>query len=140
MEKAAIFDLDGTLCCTKHKSHLVDVDWDEWHNRILLDKVNNWCLDLVLRAVKNNYYVILLTARKFTPQVEQDTKLWLEYHDIPYSILIGKDPSDHRPSHEYKREVFQNLSSRYNIRFAIDDEIENAEMWLSVGVPCHFCG
>ena len=140
MEIAAIFDLDGTLCNGDHRQHLVDVDWDEWHDRILLDKVNNWCLDLILRSIKNEFYVILLTARKFTSQVEQDTKLWLEYHDVPHHMLIGKDPSDTRPSHEYKKEVYENLQSRYDIKFAIDDEIENAKMWTSVGVPCHFCG
>lgn len=140
MKTAAIFDLDGTLCCTKHKKHLVDVNWDEWYDKILLDGVNHWCLDLILRAKKAGFYIILLTARKFAPQVEQDTKLWLEYHDIPYDILIGKDPSDNRPSHVYKKEVYENLKSRHNVRFAVDDEIENAEMWISVGIPCHFCG
>ncbi len=140
MIKAAIFDLDGTLCNTAHKQHLVDVDWDAWHDKILLDSINNWCLDLICRSRKNDFFIILLTARKFDFQVETDSKLWLDYHDIPFDLLIGKDPSDKRPSHEFKKEVYENLKSRYDVRFAIDDEIENANMWLSAGVPCHYCG
>lgn len=138
---SAIFDLDGTLCNGDHRQHYIDENnWDDWYDKLLLDSVNHWCLDLVLRAKKANFYVIMLTARKFTAQVERDTEMWLDYHDIPYDILIGKDPSDPRKCHEFKKEAYENLQSRHDVRFAIDDQIENAEMWLSVGVPCHFCG
>ena len=142
MKIAAIFDLDGTLCDGTHRQHFIDElnDWDSWYDQLILDKINNWCLDLVLRAKKADFYIIMLTARRFIPQVAQDTELWLDYHDIPYDILIGKDPADKRPAHEFKKEAYENLQSRYDVRFAIDDEIENANMWLSVGVPCHFCG
>lgn len=140
MKKAAIIDLDGTLCCTKHKQHLVDTNWDLWHQYIVFDDMNEWCYQVVQKAKEADYTVILLTARRFSPEVAYDTKLWLAKHNVPYDMLIGKNPNDNRPSHEYKKEELQKLQKSYAIQFAIDDEIENCKMFVSMGIPCHFCG
>lgn len=136
-KRAGVIDLDGTLCNVSYKENF---DHESFLDRVSFDKINQWCLDLLYEMRSHHVDIILLTARRFHPQVMRETEMWLINNEIPHDLLIGKSPESKLSSPDYKRKVLHTHLSDYKILFAVDDNIEVCKMWVSEGIPCHYCG
>lgn len=136
--RAIIVDLDMTLADSSARSHLISEskkDWTAWHSQTHTDTVIKPIKRLCFGMHETGYKLIFLTARSEVCKL--DTEAWL-YENIPWLTnfeLIMRAEGDHRPSPITKKDLYlQHVEPRYTVMFAIDDLLENIEMFESLGV------
>ena len=124
---AIICDIDGTLAHMKDRS---PYDW----NKVGEDKVDPIIKNL-LDAVKGYYIIILISGRD--EACREETKKWLEKHDIPHARLVMRPEGDIRKDSIVKRELFEKcIRPYYDIEFVLDDRNQVVDMWRSLGIKC----
>lgn len=150
-KKALLVDIDGTLVhITKNWTMERDLEWvEETRNA----KPYSVAVKLVERFKKQDYKIVVLTARSNTCRLATDYK----FHEIGMSGLVDK--VIFRPRHllyaasvDYKREMIQGLKKNYNIIFSLEDESKNqnmmrqeginvidATLWHGIGCSCSSC-
>jgi phosphoglycolate phosphatase-like HAD superfamily hydrolase len=146
MKKAAIIDLDGTLCNADHRLHHVQKkpkDWDAFFAHMHLDTVNEWCRDIVKGCVAVGVNPIFLTGRN--EDYRAITAQWLE-ENLGYGSnwiearLIMRPTGDRRTDTEFKLEVLRKrIQPFYKVMFAIDDRGGVVNMWREAGIPALQC-
>jgi predicted kinase len=124
---AIICDIDGTLAHMKDRS---PYDW----NKVGEDKVDPIIKNL-LDAVKGYYIIILISGRD--EACREETKKWLEKHDIPHARLVMRPEGDIKKDSIVKRELFEKcIRPYYDIEFVLDDRNQVVDMWRSLGIKC----
>ena len=116
-----ICDIDGCLFDNSHRSHLIPDNrnnthsWDEFNqackNDVALTPVINFVKFL---ANKNNKSIVFVTARGESAREQTLEQLFKFFHDVEGCRLIMRDMDDHRPSVNYKRSVFHQLSDNFS--------------------------
>lgn len=126
LEEAIIVDVDGTL------AHITDRNpYDA--SRALDDTLDDAVGSIVPMVYRHGYKVIILTGRK--AEHLPVTIEWLERNGIEYDEIYTRQDEDNRPDYIVKREIFeQEIASRYNIKFVIDDRPSVCRMWRSIGL------
>ncbi len=137
-EHVVIVDLDGTLCDTEHRHHLIHWDnevmnWDAYS----LACVNDPPIHATIRLVQHlahTHRIVILSGRQ---DVALDaTAQWLEAHEVPYDELHLRSQGDHRRNPQFKRDfVRRRLRNGERVAFAIDDHPGVAEALSEIGVP-----
>lgn len=127
MKKAIILDLDGTISLLNgrnpYKFHLSGSDL-----------LNDIVYDIVTEDYNKGYDIIILTGRGLSSK--RITQEWLKSNNINYVKLDMKPDSDNRPSHLYKEDKVKEYLDEYNIKYALDDNINVISMMLSHNIPC----
>lgn len=134
---AAILDMDGSLCDTRALAHLVvgcKADWHEFTARARHCPSNSEALEFAAEQHSLGRVFVLATAR--TEFWRPSTVDWLEEH-FPYPVVAQyhRQHGDTRRSVDVKRSMYRSISQRYDVRAAIDDEHEIADMWFEMGIP-----
>lgn len=133
-----IVDLDGTLCDTEHRHHLIH--WDnevmDW-NAYSLACVDDLPVMAPIRLVQHlvhTHRIVILSGRQ---DIALDqTVAWLETHEVPYDELHLRREGDRRRNPQYKRDfVRRRIRNGDRVAFAIDDHAGVAEALQEIGVP-----
>lgn len=140
-----IWDLDSTLCDTRHRRHLMPPR-EEWSFPGAWDKFSEACVDdepiipiiRLYQSLLQSYQPFILSARSGSPLVYTRTRGWLSKHGVyRFDHLILKPAGlDHISPSEWKKSVVKNsLDMGYQIDLAIDDHPGIGEIFTELGIP-----
>lgn len=139
---AIIVDLDGTLCNCTHRRYFLDEkspDWRSFYESMVMDTVNEWCLDIVQAMYAQGNQIIFMSGRsdKYRPHTED----WLLKYKIPkHTGLYMRKEGDHRKDGIVKKELYeQHILGQYQVLFCIDDRNSVVNLWRSLGLVCLQC-
>ena len=146
--RAAIFDLDGTLANIDHRLHYIKgekKDWDGFYREVPLDSVNKWCHDLMDMLSSTGIRPVLITARKGSSKIKQQTSDWFwKYTSIgtirrEHTYWV-READDYRPDTELKEKcLVEKILPNYDILFAVDDRESIAQVYRRHGIPTLVC-
>lgn len=121
-------DIDGTVA----------LHWDRSPydmTKVLDDKPNIPVCEAV-RAIAKTYPIVFVSGREDCAY--EDTKMWLEANDLPFTHLLMRKTGDNRKDVIIKREIYDNLIvKRFNVKFVLDDRNQVVEgCWRALGLCC----
>jgi len=135
-QTAVIVDMDGTLCDVSSVVHLqAEPDgFNAFHEACAQCPpqagVVDWCIDQYGRG----HALLIVTGRDAYSR--ELTSQWLTQHlPVPIDGLHMRKDGDFRSNTAIKREIHSDLSERYDIRAAIDDDPEIVALWRDIGIP-----
>lgn len=105
-----VFDIDGTLADCSHRLHLIKQEPPNWpaffaacsEDAVIADVAS---LARVLHGAGNN--ICMVTGR--SDECEEATLHWLLENNIPFTCVYMRKKGDHRPDHEVKSELIDQL-------------------------------
>lgn len=149
-QDAVIFDLDGTIACTKLAYKTIDSPdtwcWDKFKELMSEAPVISGIFDLWHMYHSHNIKIIVLTAR---PEfLRQETEKYLKNNDLieytelvmmgDYYFEIQEKSRDNKTIHniqaEFKQDALKDLKKRYNLVAAFDDADTNVKMFMKNGI------
>lgn len=140
-DKVAIIDVDGTLANLDHRLwHLnaVPKDYDGFFHDVPYDGKFDTIISAVSRLADTGHYIIILSGRPTT--VGHETAHWLEsVARVPYKRLFMRNSGDHRPDHQVKRQLMEQMFRsglrKESIKVIIDDRDSVCAVWTELGLP-----
>ena len=126
--KVIICDIDGVLMDGPWWDDIEDfyLNMDSWYPI-------DWTVYMVNCFYKLGYKIIFLTARDEKVRVKTTQQL---KELFPFNINLYMRPrGDMRESYIVKEEHLMELMEKYDILFAMDDEIPNCQMFKKHGIP-----
>jgi predicted kinase len=129
LPKALICDLDGTLAILNGRNPFNASTCEE-------DKLNIPVATLIKNYYQMGFKIILISGRE--EKSRKMTENWLKKHEIPFEELYMRKEADFRKDSVVKREIFdQNIISKFQIEFVLDDRDQVVDMWRNeVRLPC----
>lgn len=115
---AVVVDVDGTLANPAHRDPLDDLllETDEPHQNI----VN------LIQALSRDHTIIVLTGRR---ECHYDTTFWwLNHYGVPFTELRMRGNFDERKDAMLKRQHLEEITTRYCIRYWIEDRRRVVDM------------
>lgn len=140
--KAIICDIDGTLANVEHRRHFIAgdrPDWQSFNESMIVDTVNDWCRQLVLRMC-HTHFIIFATGRY--EDFRGATECWLAENglDALGHLLLMRADNDSRRDSIMKEEMYRtHIEPRFDVDFVIDDRQSVVDMWRSLGLVCLQC-
>ena len=127
MDKAVIFDLDGTICDCTHRLHLIqgkNKDWEKFHDESINDEQIESMIDLLDTIIVDGCNkVVFCTTR---PDTTKDVAIeWISRNTAMFgdevNILMRKS-GDHRPDHVIKLENLEKAGlTPDKVSFIVED-------------------
>ena len=138
MEKAVIFDIDGTISNSKWRGPLARAKkWKEFFEKMPEDEPIHEIVHIMEMYHADEYTIILVTGRG--EEHRQTTVDWLEKHGILPMIegLYMRPVKDFRRDTEIKTEIYNNhLKDSYDIKTVFEDRDSVVAMWRGLGLRC----
>jgi phosphoglycolate phosphatase-like HAD superfamily hydrolase len=145
-----IFDLDGTLSDSTHRTHLIkdrsDPDrWDKFNAAAKDDPPNEAVLKMLGMIINAGHDVMIFTGR--SDEVRADTLTWLKsfvgdyvdgWFDYDAALVMRKE-KDHREDTVLKMDWYQNLldeDDRARLVAVFEDRSRMVKMWRDLGITC----
>lgn len=92
----------------------------------------------VLDALKLKHKILIVSGRDAVCMDE--TREWLEKHDIHFDDLIMRLQGDKRSDTEVKKEIYEkSIKGKYNVLGVFDDRDSVVQLWRSLGLKCYQC-
>ena len=144
--RAAIFDMDGTLCDVSSLRHHVDRShpdfsgrrrFDLFHGESHLCPANDEAMALYERY-RRDHRIVIVTAR--SAEWAMHTLVWLEDHGVDHDRLYMRDRGDYRPDVEVKRDMLAEIRRDYEPVVAVDDSPAVIALWQREGLRTHVVG
>lgn len=136
--RAAIFDLDGTLCDIRHRLHHVRDgarDWDAFFAGIPNDEPFEAIRELLLTLDNADVPIVLCSGRP--EKCRESTCQWLIQHGVPYRALYMRPDNNTRPDHVVKAQILAGLrGDGFEPFIVIDDRQSVVDMWRENGLTC----
>lgn len=131
LNDAYIFDLDGTLADTSHRS---PYDAAKCYD----DGVKSFVEDMLILISQRDTAIIFLSGR--SDAYEDNTRAWLNdvlgFTDGEYQLFMRVE-GDTRKDYVVKEEMYRSyLDGEYNILGAFDDRNQIVHLWRHLGIPC----
>lgn len=129
-----IMDIDSTLANNEHRVSLIrgpNKDWDAFFKEVYHDSPIHRMIWLN-NMLSNNYTICIITGRAEVCRI--DTVRWLEKYNVVWDKLYMRATGDYRPDYVVKREIYDTQLKNLDIFLAVDDKIQIAEMWGSLGI------
>lgn len=143
---AVLCDLDGTLFDIGHRRHFVEkkegfkkVDWKSFFERMVDDKPNQWCLD-ILRGMWTKNEIVFCSGRPddYRPHTMQSLEGCLPFAN-GYSLFMRR-AGDYRADDLVKEIILDfEILTRFKPYFVIDDRQRVVQMWRRRGLVCLQC-
>ena len=141
MQKAVIFDIDGTLADNSARQGILEKDkraWNKFFEGMGDDTPNKELVSLYkLIAESKQYTMIIATGRP--DQYKKLTEQWLIWNDIEYQHLYMRTTGDYRPDAIVKEEMLLEIQKKYTVAFVVDDRNSVVDMWRKHGILCLQC-
>jgi len=129
MKKAAIFDIDGTLCeiSPERWTFAKEGDWHNFHETASSEFSYTKIVQMAADLQQQGQIIILLTARpiKFKLQTEK----WLRKNKIQYGLLLMRPDNNYSRSFEIKEQHLKELLLKYAITIAFDDREQDLALF-----------
>jgi hypothetical protein len=131
-----LVDLDGTICDTSGRAHLLDAkprDWAAYSAACGSDEPIPAVLDVV-EALQRSHEIILVTGRGVGARPQ--TEAWLKDHRIPWDSMWMREAGDNRRNPDLKKGIAEHLQQcGRTIKLAIDDHPGVATVYAELGIP-----
>ena len=135
MARNIIFDIDGTLADPKDRLHFLEKkDWNSFYDACL-DDVPIHHVIYLLKKLKKNHHIIILTGRP--ERIKDKTLQWLKANNISFDEIYFRKDGDYRPDYEIKEEMLKALNR--SIWFAVDDRKQVVDMFRRNNILCLQC-
>lgn len=134
--EAVIFDADGTLCDVRPIRHYVEGEvknFAAFHKASAFCEPNAWVVEDARNAQRDGKIVLVVTGR--SKHYRLLTEKWLRVWDVPVDELHTRADGDFRKDVVVKKEILDDLRSRYTVVHAWDDNPAIVELWESEGIP-----
>lgn len=146
MRSAVIIDLDDCLFDSRHlgkylPSRADDREgWDLFQSKYQDCEVNTHIRVLVDGLWNDNVFLLFVTGREGCPKLRELTEEHISnLYPNGYEIFYRPE-NDYRRAKDVKREIYyKHIKGKYNILFAIDDDIENIKMFYKEGINTLHC-
>lgn len=127
-----VVDLDGTLCDTRHRDHLIKESWDAFHAQLHLDQKFDDVALFIDAASMQGKRIVLLTGRMEKYRVP--TMKWLREQELANSIdeLWMRGNNDFRKAYEIKVEALTKIQNR--VLVVLDDNDNVVEHVRNMGI------
>ena len=123
---AVIFDIDGTLAIKSDRSPFA---WE----RVGEDTLEENVLLLLEMFKAANYEILVFSGRDEV--CKEETEKWLLRNGITQiSELRMRTKDDNRKDSEVKREFYDELKDRYDIKYVVDDRLQVCRLWWELGL------
>ncbi|MFM1964336.1 MAG: hypothetical protein RL134_61 [Actinomycetota bacterium] len=132
--RVAIFDIDGVLADVRHRLPYISGrrrDWDSFFAEVGDDALLASGAEAVRAAVAEGLSIVYLTGRP--ERCRQDTVQWLRAHGLPDGLLLMRGDADRRPARVLKPEALQDVRSRADIVYVVDDDREVTQALAAAG-------
>ena len=141
MQKAVIFDIDGTLANNDERQKILKDNvhnWQNFFNEMGNDTVNKAISEIynIIKKTKK-YKMLIVTGRPET--YRKITEQWLIWNRIEYDNLYMRSENDYRADADVKKEILQKINKQYDISFVFDDRASVVKMWREEGLVCFQC-
>lgn len=135
-----IFDIDGTLAHMQGRS-----PYDE--SKVLEDKPDEYVqmINLMIaswreEAHMEDYVKIFIVSGRHD-SCEEDTRKWLDKHDIQYDEIFMRptlpEGQQDPPDTEVKAKIYEeHINGQYKVLGVFDDRNRVVEMWRNKGLKC----
>ena len=145
MRKLYIFDLDGTISLSGHRTHFLENKDDphRWRNFYAAakdDLPNPSIIRLLVNLLEAGCHIMIVTGR--SDEVREETVAWLRRHIPVYqnyeTILYMRKEGDHQPDTTLKQSWYNALPPSYkdDIVAVFEDRGRVVTMWRGLGVAC----
>jgi len=138
LKNAIIIDLDGTLCNTDHRQHLVEAKkWPAFYEALVNDTPNEWCLKLI-EGMESEYQILFVSGR---PTDYRDITLaWLKKLGLEMYPLFMRASGDFRKDCIIKTEIYkEHIEPNFKVLFCVDDRKQVVDQWRELGLVCLHC-
>lgn len=140
-KRAAIVDMDGTLCNVSSVRHFVVIgdgrtekDFDAFHEASAGCPPNQQALDFCQRHHDAGDVIVVVTARM--ERHYKTSKTWLDtYMTVPYDGPIMRPDGLVHTDVSVKSRIYNYLIRHYDIRAACDDNPAIVALWEKFGIP-----
>lgn len=136
MRKAALFDLDGTLCDTRAIDHLAteEKDYHAFHAASADCPADPRVREALEQARERGLAILLWTGREF---VWRDLTLdWLARHEIDHDGLYMRLAADYRPADRVKSDLLRDIADDgFTVVEAWEDDPRIIDLLRAAGVP-----
>ena len=138
-----VFDLDGTLSNTSHRSHFLTEHkpkkWREFYLACSDDTLQRHTRSVLIALHRSGHHIEIWSGR--SDLVRQMTEEWLRFYDIWYAIgvLRMRREGDYRSDVTLKREWLKLCTTEGAIKspdLVFEDRDRVVEMWRQHGIPC----
>ena len=139
-QSAVIFDRDGTLAsCFKRPVNRTGAEWEEFNACLPFDSPVPMVCGL-LKSVRPSVARIMVSGRsegdwpgdRRRRFAMQD---WIAKHHLPIDYLFMRSGGDRRKDSVVKHEILHvMILPHFDIKFAIDDRLEVAQVWRDHGI------
>lgn len=130
-----VFDLDGTLSNDAARQHLAkEQKWHEYNMASIDDPVNVSILEALQQHFQQEDFIVILTGRMWSPEVEEITVEWLNKNDIFFDAIVMRKPGNTLSNGKYKIEWHSRAAKNVEVTHAYDDNPEAIELWKELGV------
>lgn len=139
MEKAVIFDLDGTIANIDHRLKYIsgsEKNYDLFNAACGLDHPYMDIKSLLQIIFDSGEYKILIVTGRDGSEAER-TVAWLTYHKIPFDSLYMRKPKDKRSDVDVKMDIYMDeIIRKYNVEMVFEDRDRVVNMWRELGLRC----
>jgi predicted secreted acid phosphatase len=140
LKLAVICDLDGTLCDTSHRKHIIEgqdqdtADWDAYSLACDGDTVVEGVAVLVQILAQKGVAIAFASGR--SEKARQKTETWLRQHHIAWRSLTMRQEGDYLSNPELKLRVADELEKcGYLVVLVIDDSLKVAAAFKERQIP-----
>lgn len=131
LEKAVIFDIDGTLAQMNGRSPF---DWD----KVSTDDPRMFIVEMSRFYKHLKYNILVVSGRDGV--CKGLTEEWLNKNMVPFDEFFIRPEGDTRKDTIVKEEIFWNdIDTRYNVVGVVDDRPSVVRMWHELKIPNVIC-
>jgi len=139
-----IFDIDGTLADTSHRTHLVrnkPKNWPRFFDLMVEDPPREHVIKMYRTLMRTGEIDLYIVSGRPIDYHEQ-TSTWLAKHGLVYVNLYMRPTKDSRPDDIIKKEIFDAhfANQKDQILCVFDDRPRVIRMWRAEGIPVFDCG
>lgn len=131
LDKAVIFDIDGTLAQMNGRNPF---DW----GKVGTDDPRMFIVEMVRFYKHLKYDIIIVSGRDGV--CKDLTEEWLGRHMVPFDKFFIRPEGDTRKDTVVKEEIFWNdIAEHYNVVGVVDDRPSVVRMWHELKIPNVIC-
>lgn len=133
-----IFDIDGTIADLSHRLPHIQKepkDWPSFFAAVPDDKPIHHIIKLAIDLELAGAAIVYVSGR--SDECRKATETWLQQHALPDGRVFMRKAGDHRPDHQVKVELLEQLRAEgHKPVMAFDDRNQVVKMWRELGIPC----